>query len=340
MDINDLISESKELKGLEAEPALELFNSDEPLDFAEKVRRSSFSSATTISAALVFTPEQTLAGLKLRACELAACGHRRILLKMEDIGDHSPAETVDSLLSIERKRDNIRRVDLKLPGNVGDVVLDALKESDAAVILPADSDAPLLAKSVGIDDIGLSMHFTADGCLDQLEILLHRADEITPRIIEIDRDDSLPPELFERICQIIRLAKPWSALMIGSDEDLALAKFATTLLLAPDEKLDKFVNKMIRASMLPSFCAACRLENRTGETFVCDCKSGKMHNCCYLNALISLKEFLSDFGSQDTRIVGTDMVLRELYSIKNDQVRALMVKTIKDMRNGERGFHV
>ena len=65
-----------------------------------------------------------------------------------------------------------------------------------------------------------------------------------------------------------------------------------------------------------------------------------MHNCCYLNALISLKEYLTDFGTQDTRIVGTDMILRELYSIKNDRVRALMVKTLKDMRNGERGFHV
>ena len=128
--------------------------------------------------------------------------------------------------------------------------------------------------------------------------------------------------------------------MIDSDEELSLAKYATTIKLEADEKLDKFVNKLIRMGMLPSFCAACRMEDRTGDTFCGDCISGKMHNCCYLNALITLKEYLTDFGTQDTRIVGTDMILRELYSIKNDQVRALMVKTLKDMRNGERGFHV
>lgn len=340
MDINDIISQTKELKALNAESAIELFNSEEELGFAENIRRAIFSSATTLSAEIDFTPEQTIDGLKLRATDLAAAGHRRVLVKIDDIGDHLPAGIVDSLLSIERKRDDIRRVDLMLPGNTTAEALDALKESDATVILPADSDAPLLAKSVGIADIGLSTNFTADECLDQLEVLLRRADEISPRTIAITREDALPPELFERICQIIRAAKPFSALMIDSDEELSLAKYATTIKLESGEKLDKIVNKMIRAGMLPSFCSACRMEDRTGETFCEDCKSGKMHNCCYLNALISLKEYLTDFGTQDTRIVGTDMILRELYSIKNDQVRALMVKTLKDMRNGERGFHV
>ena len=340
MNINDIILQAKESKGLNAESALELFNSEESLDFAEKVRRSVFSSAITLTAALDFNSEQTLAGLKLRASDLAASGNRRILVNIDNINAIDLSELIDSLLSIERKRDDIKRVDLKLPENTTDEALDSLKESDATVILPANSDAPLLAKSIGIADIGLSTSFTSDECLDQLETLLHRADEISPRLIMIDRDSALPPELFVRICQIIRIAQPFSALVISSDEEMSLAKYATTIKLEPGEKLDKFINKMIRAAMLPSFCAACRSEDRVGETFREDCKSGKMHNCCYLNALISLKEFLTDFGTQDTRIVGTDMILRELYSIKNDQVRALMVKTLKDMRNGERGFHV
>ncbi len=352
MDISEIISNAKEKKGLTAESALELFDSGEDLSFAERIRRSAFSSATTISVGLDYAPENTLAGLKLRAGDLAAIGHRRVLLKIDDPGDHDLVEAIDSLLSIERKRDDIRRVDLKLAlGNdrsdkndEDEKILAALKNSDvASVILPADADSPLLAKSIGIPDIGLYANFTADECLIQLESLLRRADEISPRIVYIAHEDALPPEIFLRICQIIRVAKPETSIMIdfsGDFSDLDLVKYVNSFCLVSDEKLDKFVNKMIRGGQLPSFCAACKLEDRTGETFLADCKSGKMHNCCYLNALISLKEYLSDFGSQDSRIVGTDMILRELYSIKNDEIRKIMVKTMKEIHSGERGSRV
>lgn len=339
MDINDLLSGAKDLKGLDSKSALELFNSKEPIDFAKDVRHSFFSSAVTISVSLGFMPDQTLAELKHRACALADKGHQRVMLDMEEIGNHSPIEAIDSLLSIERKRGIIRRVDLKLPGNVSDVILNELNKSAAAVILPADSTIPLRARSLGIGDIGLSMHFSSEGYPDQLERLLHSADEINPRIILIDRDLSVSAQLFERLCQIIRLSQPMTALMIKSSEDLALTKYATSLLLPPTEKLDGFVNRIIRASMLPSLCTACKLEDRTGNSFLEDCRSGKIHNLCYLNALLSLKEFLTDFGSQDTRIVGTDMVLRELYNIRNDSVRTIMVKAMKDIRTGKRGSH-
>ncbi len=340
MNINEIISAAKESKGLDAAAALKLFTSDEELDFAEELRRKSFSTATTISVKLDFSPENSLAGLKLRAVDVASFGHRRILLDITELGDHSPSEAVEALLSIERKRDDIRRVDLKLGENIDEKLLTELKASSvASVIFDARSDLPILARSIGIADIGLYTSFTSDEYLVQLEALLHRAYEITPRVVYISHDDLLPLDVFTRICQTIRAAHPFVSLLVEPNT-LELAKFANSFVAAPDEKPDKLVNKMIRAGQLPSFCSACRLENRTGEAFCSDCHSGKIHNCCYLNALITLKEFLSDFGSQDTRIVGTDMILRELYNIKNDDIRSLMVKTMKDIRSGQRGIRV
>lgn len=339
MNINEIISSAKESKGLCAESAIELFTSNEELDLAIELRRKFFSTATTITVRLNFAPEGSLAGLKLRASDLASVGHRRILLNMPELGEHSPSEAVDALLSIERKRDDIRRVDLMLPSDADDRLFNELKSTSVAtVLLPADSDAPLLARSAGLSDIGLYTRFTADEYLSQLEILLHRSDELSPRAIYIEHDELLPIDIFVRICQIIRIAHPCTSLMTAPDE--LLAKYATSFVSSPDEKPDKLVNKMIRAGQLPSFCTACKSENRTGEGFCADCKSDKIHNCCYLNALITLKEFLSDFGSQDTRIVGTDMILRELYNIKNDDIRSLMVKTMKDIRSGQRGIRV
>ena len=341
MELNEIISLAKERRGLDAESAIRLFGSDETLDFAEKLRRDSFSSATTISAPLDPTPEDIPEKLKYRAEKLAGVGHRRVLLTLNKEAAEAASTAVDTLLSIDRKKDDIRRVDVYLPDGAGEDILAELKDSDAAaVIFNADSDYSLLAGSVGLEDVGLAIRFTQDECLLQLEVLLRRAEEISPRLMLIFRDESLPPEIFERICRTLRAAEPFCPLIIDSSEDPSLTKYATGYILAPSEPLDRLVNRMIRAKELPSFCSACRCEGRTGETFRDDCRSGKLHNFCYLNALISLKEYLTDFGSQDTRIVGTDMILRELYSIKNDDVRALMVKTMKDIRSGERNLRV
>ncbi len=337
MNIDEIIQSAKDRQGLNAESALTLFNLDKPLDFAGSIRDSVFSKPTTISAELKYSPDQSLDNLQLHASKLAANGHRRILLKLNELGEHSPTEMVETLLSINRKRDNIRRVDLQLSCNISEEQLSELKELNTTVIFPAESDAVFVASSIGIADIGYSTSFTSDRFLEQLEILLHRADEIAPRIILIEYTDDIPSDIFEKICQIIRISHPFSSLIVSS-ENLELSKYANSFKLEEDEKLDNIINKMIKKSMLPSFCTACSLEERSGETFCSDCSSGKMRNCCYLNALVTLKEYLADFGAQDTRIVGTDMILRELYGIKNDTVRSLMVKVMKEIRNGERGM--
>lgn len=336
MNIDEIISDSKKGRGIDAESAVKLFASSEILDYAETIRRSTFSNATSVTAELLCGKGNSNVDLQERALKLAANGHRRILLRVGNTGI-SLNEAVESMLSIKRKRDDMRQIILQLPSDFDEKQLSELKSLNSTIIFPADSDLSILAKSINIPDIGLFAHFRADNFLGTLETLLHRADEISPRIIFIEQDGEIPLDVFERICQILRISKPFTSLMLFADS-LEFSKYANSFLISENESLDKLINKMIRKSMLPSFCTACHFECRTGECFTGDCSSGKMHNFCYLNAIVSLKEYLADFGTQDTRIVGTDMILKELYSIKNDTVRSLMVKVMKEIRSGSRGM--
>lgn len=36
------------------------------------------------------------------------------------------------------------------------------------------------------------------------------------------------------------------------------------------------------------------------------CKSGQIQNCCHPNALMTLKEYLMDYASEDTRKIGLE----------------------------------
>ena len=102
--------------------------------------------------------------------------------------------------------------------------------------------------------------------------------------------------------------------------------------------LDEVVNWLIKLGYIPSFCTACYREGRTGDRFMDLCKSKQIQNCCHPNALMTLKEYLMDYASLDTKIVGTDLILRELQNIPNEKVRKIVIQRLKEIRNGARDF--
>ena len=52
----------------------------------------------------------------------------------------------------------------------------------------------------------------------------------------------------------------------------------------------------MEAGYIPSYCTACYREGRTGERFMEIVKSGELYKICEANALITLKEFIDDYG--------------------------------------------
>ena len=89
---------------------------------------------------------------------------------------------------------------------------------------------------------------------------------------------------------------------------------------------------------IPSFCTACYREGRTGDRFMSLCKSGQIQNCCHPNALMTLKEYLLDYASPDTKKIGEEMILKEINTIPKEKVREIVLKNLVEIEKGNRDF--
>ena len=90
---------------------------------------------------------------------------------------------------------------------------------------------------------------------------------------------------------------------------------------------------------IPSFCTACYRAERTGDRFMDLCKSKQILNFCHPNALMTLKEFLVDYASPETRKIGKELIKRELFNVPNEKVRDVCEQHLHDIDEGQRDFH-
>ena len=102
--------------------------------------------------------------------------------------------------------------------------------------------------------------------------------------------------------------------------------------------LDEVVCWLMKMGYIPSFCTACYRAGRTGDRFMDLCKKMQILNCCHPNALLTLKEFLEDYASPETKKVGEEMIAREINRIKSDKVKALTEGYLSKIETGERDF--
>lgn len=102
--------------------------------------------------------------------------------------------------------------------------------------------------------------------------------------------------------------------------------------------LDEVVKWLMELGYIPSFCTACYREGRTGDRFMSLCKSGQIQNCCYPNALMTLKEYLMDYAKADTKEVGDKLIIDELKNIPNEKVRQIVLDNLKKIEEGSRDF--
>jgi 2-iminoacetate synthase len=102
--------------------------------------------------------------------------------------------------------------------------------------------------------------------------------------------------------------------------------------------LDEVVRWLMEMGYIPSFCTACYREGRTGDRFMSLCKSGQIQNCCQPNALMTLKEYLMDYASEETKVIGEALIEAELANIPKDKVRDICKDHLEKIENGIRDF--
>lgn len=192
---------------------------------------------------------------------------------------------------------------------------------------------------------------------------IRRADDIDPSTFNNGIDD----DTFAKIVACIRIAVPYTGMIVSTRESQACREKVLQLGIsqisggsrtsvggyaekeAPEENssqfdvsdnrsLDEVVNWLIKLGFVPSFCTACYREGRTGDRFMSLCKSGQISNCCLPNALMTLKEYLCDYASDDTKQVGDKLIHEQLNQIKSDKVRDIVTKQLHLIAEGQRDF--
>lgn len=102
--------------------------------------------------------------------------------------------------------------------------------------------------------------------------------------------------------------------------------------------LDEIVKWLMDMGHIPSFCTSCYKEGRTGDRFMSLLKSGQIINCCHPNALLTLKEYLLDYASEETRTLGEALISEEIHKITNPKVKEKTIQNLEEIKQGKRDF--
>ena len=237
----------------------------------------------------------------------------------------------------------------------------------------------------GIDDVGLGVLYGLNLYRYDFVGLLMHAEHLeavfgvgphtisVPRICPADDIDvgdfsnAISDDIFKKIVAVIRIAVPYTGMIVSTRESEASRKAALELGVSqisgasstsvggyvekePEEEntaqfdrsdtrtLDEVVNWLLELGYIPSFCTACYREGRTGDRFMSLAKTGAIANCCQPNALMTLKEYLVDYASDETRKNGERVIAEELEKIPAEKVRNIAREYISEIEGGKRDF--
>ena len=238
----------------------------------------------------------------------------------------------------------------------------------------------------GIDDVGLGVLFGLELYKYEFAGLLMHAEHLEavhgvgPHTISVPRvkhaddidpdqfDNGISDDIFAKICACIRVAVPYTGMIISTRESKAVREKVIRLGVSqisggsrtsvggyyepePEDEsseqfdvsdkrtLDEVVRWLMEIGYIPSFCTACYREGRTGDRFMSLCKSGQIQNCCHPNALMTLKEYLVDYASPETRRIGEELIEKELDNIPKEKVRQIARDYLTEIeKNGKRDF--
>ena len=313
-------------------------------------------------------------------------------------------ECIDTIYSIKHKNGAIRRVNVNIAATtvenyrklkdagIGTYILfqETYHKKSYLELHPTGpkhdydyhTEAMDRAMDGGIDDVGLGVLFGLEKYKYEFAGLLMHAEHLEavhgvgPHTISVPRvkhaddidpdvfDNGLSDEMFAKIIACIRIAVPYTGMIISTRENQAVREQVLKLGISQisggsrtsvggyteedrphdseqfdvsDQRtLDEVVNWLMKLGYIPSFCTACYREGRTGDRLMSLCKSGQILNCCHPNALMTLAEYLTDYASPETKAIGFELIERELEKIPKEKVRNIARQNITDIRASNR----
>lgn len=316
-------------------------------------------------------------------------------------------ECINTVYSIKHKNGAIRRVNVNIAATsvenykllkeagIGTYILfqETYNKENYLTLHPTGpkhdyayhTEAMDRAMTAGIDDVGCGVLFGLNLYRYDLVGLLMHAEHLeaafgvgphtisVPRICPADDIDvsdfsnAVSDEIFWKIIAVIRIAVPYTGMIISTRESKQSRERALELGISqisggsrtsvggyaepePEEEnsaqfdtndrrtLDEVVNWLVSLGYIPSFCTACYRQGRTGDRFMPLAKSGAIQNCCQPNAILTLKEYLEDYASPETKLNGEKLIEEEIKKIPNPKVYNTTKKYLKEIEQGTRDF--
>ncbi|HML36520.1 MAG TPA: [FeFe] hydrogenase H-cluster radical SAM maturase HydG [Bacillota bacterium] len=194
---------------------------------------------------------------------------------------------------------------------------------------------------------------------------IRHADDIDPSAFDNGIDD----DTFAKIVACIRIAVPYTGMIVSTRESQACRERVLHLGISqisgasrtsvggyvepePEDEnseqfdvqdsrtLDEVVQWLMKLGYIPSFCTACYREGRTGDRFMALSKNGEIQNCCHPNALMTLKEYLEDYASPETKRLGDELIAKEIGNVPREKVRSIVIRYLDEIGEGRRDFRL
>ena len=242
------------------------------------------------------------------------------------------------------------------------------------------------AMRAGIDDVGLGVLFGLEGYRYEFAGLLMHAEHLeatfgvgphtisVPRIRRADDidpstfDNGVDDETFAKIVACIRIAVPYTGMIVSTRESKACREQLLELGISQisggsrtsvggyykeeenedsrqfevndNRSLDEVINWLLDLEYLPSFCTACYRAGRQGDRFMELCKNEQIADFCHPNALMTLEEYLIDYASDDTRKKREKLIAAELQKpeVAEAKTFATLTKNLEAIKQGSRDF--
>jgi len=244
--------------------------------------------------------------------------------------------------------------------------------------------APDRAQEAGIDDVGLGVLFGLYDYKFEVMGLIYHARHLEDRFgvgphtisvprwrpakgVEFRPHYQVGDESFKKIVAILRLAVPYTGLIISTRESVAMRTEAFSLGIsqtsagsrtAPgaygrngggsgrieseqfrvaDQRLpEEVIRSICQLGYLPSFCTSCYRRGRTGKDFMDQAKPGVIQELCAPNALLTFQEYLLDYASEETQKLGENSLSCHLKEIPNQRMREETAKRLLEIAGGKR----
>ena len=182
-----------------------------------------------------------------------------------------------------------------------------------------------------------------------------------------DFKDAIDDTIFEKITAVTRIAVPYAGMIISTRETkktrervlpLGISQISggsstrvggyaisdsiknnsAQFSISDTRPLDEIVQWLLSLGYIPSFCTACYREGRTGDRFMRLVKNGQIANICQPNALMTLSEYLDDYGTDSTKKKGIEVIDKEIEHIPDERTKVKAIEYLQQVQDGKRDF--